>query len=224
MVQYHNNLLRLNESHPEVHDDFKNGGFGVKRTENNFSRSPIDLTLEQTVNADAANQRTGIGAFTNSIFGKQRWSDSHYISMTIITHLLEDLGLTQKDVTQDLKVSRISKNSTDLCNVMDVISESVNPFSAHIEKEFLFNITTGKLASAETTDFLLNVSSLGFRAQGEFIDGCAADPSRFEKPIKRQMLKTFSSEGARVKKSLSDGKVFEMKMESIFLASFYAYH
>ena len=112
------------------------------------------------------------------------------------------MGLTQKDdVTQELKASRISKNSADLCNVMDVISESVNPFSGHIEKEFLFNITTGKLASAETTDFLLNVSSLGFRAQGEFIDGCVADPSRFEKPIKRQMLKTFSSEGARVKKS-----------------------
>ena len=53
MVQYHNNLLRLNESHPEVHDDSKNSGFGVKRTEHNFSRSPIDLTLEQTVNADA---------------------------------------------------------------------------------------------------------------------------------------------------------------------------
>ena len=120
--------------------------------------------------------------------------------MTIITHLLEDLGLTQKDdVTQELKASRISRNSTDLCKVMDVISGSVNPFSAHIEKEFLFNITTAS-ASAETTDFLLNVSSLGFRAQGEFIDGCVADPSRFEKPIKRQMLKTFSSEGARVKK------------------------
>ena len=64
MVQYHNNLLRSNESHPDI--KFQNRGFGVKRTSNNFSRSPIYLTLGQTDNADAASQRTGIGAFTNS--------------------------------------------------------------------------------------------------------------------------------------------------------------
>ena len=50
--------------------------------------------LEQTDYADAASQRTGIGAFTNSIPAK-RWSHSHYISMTAITHLLEDVGLSK---------------------------------------------------------------------------------------------------------------------------------
>ena len=30
MVQYHNNLLRWNESHPDINDDFQNRGFGVK--------------------------------------------------------------------------------------------------------------------------------------------------------------------------------------------------
>ena len=60
MVQYHNKLLRWNESHPVINDDFQNGGFGVERT---FSRSPIDLTLEQTVNADSASQRWSIYKF-----------------------------------------------------------------------------------------------------------------------------------------------------------------
>ena len=44
MVQHHNNLLKSNESHPDI--TFQNGGFGVKRTCNNFFRSPIDLTLD----------------------------------------------------------------------------------------------------------------------------------------------------------------------------------
>ena len=70
------------------------------------------LTLEQTVNADAAGQRTGIGTFTNSISARQPWSHSHYIFMTVITHLLEDVGLKQNDVTPELKASRISMNST----------------------------------------------------------------------------------------------------------------
>ena len=192
MVQYHNNLLRLNESHPEVND----------------------LTLEQTINADAATQHTGIGAFTNSISARQRWSYSHYICMTIITHLLEDVELKQKDdVTRELKANRICKSSADLCSLMDVISESVNPFSPHVQKEFLFNITTGKSASAETTASLLNISSTGVSAQNDFIDECVADPSRFEKPIKRQKLRTFDSEGAKVKKKSTDRKIVEMKME-----------
>ena len=97
MVQHHNHLLRLNESYPDINDDFQNGGFGIKRTIKTFSRSPIYLTLEQTVNADAASQRTGIGAFTNSISARQRSSHSHYISITVITHLLEDVGLKQND-------------------------------------------------------------------------------------------------------------------------------
>ena len=50
-VFYHERLLDLQETHPQVYDDFKKGWFGVKRTSKSFSRSPVDLTLEQTINA-----------------------------------------------------------------------------------------------------------------------------------------------------------------------------
>ena len=123
------------------------------------------------------------------------------------------MGLKQNDDVTQLKASRISKNSTDLCKLMDVISETVDPFPLHTEKEFLFNITTGKFASAETTDFLLDASRTGCDFQKEFIDECVADPSRYEKSIKRQKVCTFSSEGAKVNKKSMDGKVIEMKME-----------
>ena len=69
--------------------------------------------------------------------------------MTVITHLLGDVGLKQNDdVTCEVKATHISKNSTDLCKLMDVISETVDPFPLHTEKEFLFNIATEKSASA----------------------------------------------------------------------------
>ena len=51
-----------------------------------------------------------------------------------------------------------------------VISETVDPFPLHTEKEFLFNIATGKSASAETTDFLMNASRT---------DECVADPNQY---------------------------------------------
>ena len=107
--------------------------------------------------------------------------------MTVITRFLEDVGPKQNyDVTRELKASRISKNSTDLCKLMDVISETVDRFPLHTEKELLFNIATGKSASAETTAFHLYVSRTRCDFQKEFIDECVADSSRFEKPIKRE--------------------------------------
>ena len=56
----------MGETHPELHVEFKKGCFALKRTAKAFSRSPVDLSLEQTINADAAHQRTGINAMTNS--------------------------------------------------------------------------------------------------------------------------------------------------------------
>ena len=56
IVKFHNNLLELETSHPDLHKEFKKGCFSLKRTKKAFSRCPIDLTLEQTINADAASQ------------------------------------------------------------------------------------------------------------------------------------------------------------------------
>ena len=86
------------------------GSFGVKRTTKSFSRQPIDLTLEQTINADAANKLTGVLQTRNSISARQRWCRSHIIRSTIISHTIEQMGLRKKqDVTADLQTSRIKK-------------------------------------------------------------------------------------------------------------------
>ena len=60
LVVYHNNPMKLQNTHPQVYKDFQIGCFTVKGTSKQFSRVPLDLTLEQTINADAACQRTGI--------------------------------------------------------------------------------------------------------------------------------------------------------------------
>ena len=48
LVRYHDNLLKLRETHKDVYDEFKKTCFGIKRTKKDFSRLPIDLTLEQS--------------------------------------------------------------------------------------------------------------------------------------------------------------------------------
>ena len=101
-VRVHDNLLKIEATHPSLAEEFQNGRFGIKRTKKEFSRMPIDLTLEQTINADAASQRTGISSFTNSLAARQRWAASHFLRMSITSHFLESLDLNNKEVSADL--------------------------------------------------------------------------------------------------------------------------
>ena len=106
--------FRSSVKHKDVYDEFKKDCFGIKRTKKDISRLPVDLTLEQTVNADAASQKTGISYFTNSISARQRWADSHFVRMEVLSEVLNKLNMTTKEVSQDLKPNRIMKNTKDL--------------------------------------------------------------------------------------------------------------
>lgn len=85
--------MKLDETHSDVFEEFNDSSFGLKRTSKPFSRLPIDLTLEQTINADPACQRSGIVSVTNSISARQCWAQSHSMRITIASQLYKDLGL-----------------------------------------------------------------------------------------------------------------------------------
>lgn len=96
-MSYVSDLLNLQLTNSNLLGQFSRGAFGIKRTKGPLARSPIDLTLEQTVNADAANSLTGISHFTNSISARQRWALSHSLRTTVTSKLLESVGITRKD-------------------------------------------------------------------------------------------------------------------------------
>ena len=188
LVRYHDNLLKLKDTHPEVHQEFENG-------------------------ADAACQRKGIVSLTNSISARQRWAQSHFIRTSIISQVFEDLGMTKKeDVSQDLRTSQIKRNSKDLCQIMSLVKDTMNPFSTDINKEHLFNIGSGKSATEDTSKFLLNVVSTGCKARERFIEECVEDPKRFERPIRRVKLHTFGNEGGKYKIRGKDNKLVAVSM------------
>ena len=71
LVVYHNNLPKMQNTYPQVYEDFRNGCFAINRTSKQFSCGPVDLTMEQTIKANAACQRTGISVLTNSISARE---------------------------------------------------------------------------------------------------------------------------------------------------------
>ena len=120
---------------------------------------------------------------------------------------------SKDDTSKDLKPSQMKKNSTRLEKIIFLIDESMNPFSDKVSLDALYNIGSGKAASKETSDFLLNIKVIGSNAQEKFIQECIEDPIRFDhKCIKRQNVRTFAMEG---EKYLMPGKekLVEVKME-----------
>lgn len=64
LAYYIDRLLKMEETHPGLRSKFL---LGVKRTNKPFSRIAPDLTLEQTINAEAGRRMAGFTYITNSI-------------------------------------------------------------------------------------------------------------------------------------------------------------
>ncbi|CAH2015292.1 unnamed protein product [Acanthoscelides obtectus] len=210
---YVDNLNNVADTHPGLEDDFNKGFFGVKRTDKPFSRVPIDLTLEQTINADAAKRLSGISHFTNSIAARQRWSKSHSIRAALISHVLDICGLRYlEDVTADLQPNRMKIYGKQLADFVEVLEKNCNPFDPSLDSENLYNIATSKPVSPEVADYLISIEENGEGLRNQFINECAEDESRFDKPIKKNRVLNFT-EAPKKKKLALGNKVVELRMQ-----------
>lgn len=70
MSYYVLKLLNIDTSHPGLKEYFEKGLFSIRRTSKSFSRSGVDITLEQTVNRTGASRLTGTSHYTNSEGGR----------------------------------------------------------------------------------------------------------------------------------------------------------
>lgn len=145
---YLDELINIDDKYPGLRNEFENGALSIRRTDSNFCRTPVDITLEQTINACAANKLTGVVSFTNSIYARQRWSETHVIRTAIIANLLDKLGLNKHYNSEN---SRLSKTFD---RQQQTFTEEI---MKNIEHSKLFHLTSGKSASIETTEFLMNV-------------------------------------------------------------------
>ena len=105
-------LNHMKKASPQSLKILENGAFSMRRTGKNFSRSAIDLTLEQTGSRDAASPMRGIVGFHYTQSAIQRWCLASTQRGMSVTQLREITGLQKEDhpATQ-LQALRISKDS-----------------------------------------------------------------------------------------------------------------
>ncbi|KAF7990491.1 hypothetical protein HCN44_000296 [Aphidius gifuensis] len=213
LVQYTSDLCNVDNTHPGLKEEFEKGSFNVKRTHKPYSRQPNDITLKQTINADAGKRLTEISHFNNSIDCRQSWAKSKILISSIISHVNDSIGLIKKqNVLSDLELSKIKKNINTMNQFKTTLEKNMDPFDLNIQTDLLFNISSGKAAKNRTTQFLLSVEESGRKLREKFINECAINPDRLEQPIKKNQIFNFSSENIKKKIKVAN-KVQEIRMQ-----------
>jgi hypothetical protein len=107
---------------------------------------------------------------------------------------MEVTGLrpNQDVITADLEGSRINKHTLKVQNFISHIKQNLNPFSNHLNKQMLYNISTGQTVSNDIEHFLLNIEELVNEQREQFINACSEDSERFEKVIKINKILNFA--------------------------------
>lgn len=212
IVIYLSNLDNIETTHPGLLQDSKDSFLGIKRTSKPFSRSPIDLTLEQTVNADAASSKTGIVNLTDTFFSRVKWAMTHSLRTSIISKLMQSCNIEKTDdVTNDLKKSSIRHDTQKLESLINFFKQCTNPFSNDLAKDKLYNVSTGQSTSDEVYEFLSTVESEGENKRNLFIAESFNEPQRFDRAIQKNKIINFSYK--QTKKTKINGQVKEIKIQ-----------
>ena len=213
MVRYVLNLANIDSTHPGIRFSLENGGLSIRRSSKSFARNPVDMTLEQTINADAASRLTGISAFTQSLAARRKWMLTRAVRSAIVGELYKKAGLGRSDnVAQENKPYRIKRDNADLKKLKKGIEDTLNPFSeAEQLGDKLYCISTGKAVNDDIKTNLLECSKMGQAWCEEFTAQCFADPSRFEKPLARRKIKNFAAAAVKVKVTSKDMKFKELQ-------------
>lgn len=208
---YLNKLENINITHPGLLEDSGSSMLGIRRTAKPFSRIPIDITLEQTINADAASA-SGIKELTDSFNRREKWAITHALRTNIISNLINFVNLrSADDITNDLKKSVVQKYTKKWEILLGTISQCTNPFSNELSTEHLYNISSGQSVSNEVYEFLSSVETVGNKQRLKFIVENFNDSERFDRPITKNRITNFAFKNK--KKVNINNKIKEIKIQ-----------
>ena len=115
MYLYSLDIANLETSQSDLQNILTEGGFSVNRTRKSFASVPVDMALEQTINANAKNSLKGIMAFADISTAVNRWIVTASMKSKKLNAVLD---YTDKNISYDeskeLRVSRIRAEQNHL--------------------------------------------------------------------------------------------------------------
>lgn len=193
-------MLRLPQTHPDVHAELQAGGFAVQRSsERPFTSIPHDQNIEVTINKDTTVSRGLIGkTLRHDTTNKWVWTAADRATYYQRSKDLCGMGPAVVAYHKDGIPARIQRDESSIQRPMETIDNLVNPF---VHQEIITHIASGKYATPEIEKDLLEAQERGERAVTEFVSGRLdkeGDVSFYDR-IPKLSLKTFASFTDRAK-------------------------
>ena len=208
-------LHKLKNAGPTLLQVLEKGAFSIRRTKKDYSRSAVDLSLEQTVNRDAASTMKGIVAFRNSEQAMRRWSLTMTQRAMAVNELRTFAGLeVGQNATIQCRPSRILKDNSQMTTLGQKIDQFCNPFSEDAPVH-LVNLTTGQAAAKNTESYLLNALQRGEEEMCKFEEEWTRNSSRFLQPVKRTAVHNFAHQNVNKKTKISATQSAKTNAESL---------
>ena len=213
MSLYSLELANLQSKRPVIFDALSGGAFSVNRTGNAFARVGTDMALEQTINAHAKSRLKGIMQYADVQSAVNRWLVTSSMKAQLTNTILDYAEMkSSNEQNKHLRSKHIHKETTNLNNLKNTIKSMLNPFLKDIHKDVLFNIKTGRQASASVENYLLTAKKVGDEKRDQFVQECQDDANRFEKSISKTKIVNFATENFKAKnKSTKAGEVVSAK-------------
>ena len=191
---YVHTLKNMEALYPGLKGMLKKTGLSVQAQEQYPMRTAVDQRGEQTINRDAKTAG-GIKAFSTNSSSVLKWCLNRSEQATT-TKALDDLaGLRRNDTCyKSLRPSQILKSELMVGKVQTVLeNEYLNPFDTSLEKNKLYNLSSGSPLTNDTADAILKLPEIGDKQASEFTEyRLFAKSVLFHAPIVRNNYKTFS--------------------------------
>ena len=191
-------LQRLISSDPELRKIPDKGAFSIRRMTKNYSRSVVDISLEQTVNRDTASSMRRVMTYRNSENAMCRWSMTMTQRAMAVTVTFAGLEIIEVGTAQ-CRPYQVRKDNTKMKALSTKIDEFCIPFADN-PPAILVNHVTGWAATKATKVFLLETLQRGQVARETFLSEWENDQKRFLKPVKCVTVSNFASENEKKKK------------------------
>ena len=126
-------MHRLQETAPDVHQEFMNGNHPVKRSKNKFNQVWSDMALEQSVNRDSKT-KGGIVGITLQKNALDRWFLTAHVRAAVTSAIKEICSISNDDEQvselnhKEIGKKRRCRDERDVQSMlMTVVEEMVNP-------------------------------------------------------------------------------------------------
>jgi len=211
---YHTELVNRINANPEVLQLLQTYGISVSRSVVPGCRNPIDLTIEQTVNR-SAKTAGGIVGFSRNANAYYRWCLARHKRASFLEATLQKLDMVSDsvDIHKTNRPAEMKRSEKDVCNLVAAFQNFLNPFTVS-DHTSLYCVSSGKPATSQVADDLLQYTKLGEQAAAKFIaDRLQERTTKFHAPMKKLRLKSFQSMAVKRTLTTTQKKVVHVTAE-----------